>query len=88
MPLAATMMVLPTFVSAQTTAPTTAPATTAPSVTTRANNNGVHGVTTQPSGGLLLNFKDANIDAVLDELSSAAGFIVVKEVKATTCLPL
>src|SRR5688572_8785274 len=38
-------------------------------------------VTTQPGGTLLLNFKDASIDSVLDELSSAAGFIVVKEVK-------
>src|SRR5438552_7794909 len=56
------------------TFPTTSP-------TTRPNNNGVHGITTQPGGGLILNFKDANIDAVLDELSSAAGFIVVKEVK-------
>src|SRR5437667_7802757 len=56
----------------------TLPAT---SPTTRPNNNGIHGITTQPGGGLLLNFKDANIDAVLDELSTAAGFIVVKEVK-------
>jgi general secretion pathway protein D len=62
------------------TAPSTAPSTTAFSAT-RPNGNGVHGVTTQPGGGLLLNFKDASIDAVLDELSSAAGFIVVKEVK-------
>src|ERR1700709_2566681 len=44
-------------------------------------NGALHGVTTQPGGGLLLNFKDAGIDAVLDELSAAAGFIVVKEVK-------
>src|SRR5437667_4747226 len=56
----------------------TLPAT---SPTTRPNNNGIHGITTQPGGGLLLNCKDANIDAGLDELSSAAGFIVVKEVK-------
>src|SRR5213082_688511 len=67
---------------AQTTAPVPVPVpSSATSPTTRPNNNGVHGVTTQPGGGLLLNFKDANIDAVLDELSSAAGFIVVKEVK-------
>ena len=39
------------------------------------------GVTTQPGGGLMLNFRDANIDAVLDELSQAAGFIVVKTAK-------
>ena len=31
--------------------------------------------------GILLNFKNASTDAVLDELSAAAGFIVVKEVK-------
>ena len=36
-------------------------------------------ITTQPGGGLILNFKDANIDSVLDELSAVAGFIVVKE---------
>src|ERR1700733_4932177 len=61
---------------AQVTGPTTEP-TTAPS----ANHNGVHGVTTEPGGGMLLNFRDANIENVLDELSAAAGFIVVKEVK-------
>ena len=31
-------------------------------------------------GGIMLNFQDASIDAVLDELSAVAGFIVVKEV--------
>ena len=36
----------------------------------------MHGITTQPGGGLSLNFKDATIDSVLDELSAAAGFIV------------
>src|SRR5205823_9373247 len=61
--------------SAQTTAPASQPATRP------ANGNGAHGITTQPGGGLLLNFKDASIDSVLDELSTAAGFIVVKEVK-------
>ena len=45
-----------------------------------ANANGTHGVTTQPGGGLLLNFKEASIDSVLDELSAAAGFIVIKVV--------
>jgi general secretion pathway protein D len=40
-----------------------------------------HNITTQPGGGLLLNFKDASIDSVLDELSRAAGFIIVKTVQ-------
>src|SRR5882724_8715870 len=65
--------------------PTTAPAvtaTTAPTTTasTQPNHNGIHGVTIAPGGNLMLNFKDASIEAVLDELSSAAGFIVVKQV--------
>jgi general secretion pathway protein D len=63
-----------------TTEPTTEP-TTAPSANGTNHNGAQHGVTTQPGGGLLLNFKDASIDNVLDELSAAAGFIVVKEVK-------
>ena len=45
------------------------------------NANATTHVTTQPGGTLILNFKDASIDSVLDELSAAAGFIVVKEVK-------
>src|SRR4051794_2037012 len=64
------------------TAPSTMPSTmptTAPSSRATTGNN--HGVTTQPGGAIMLNFKDANIDAVLDELSAAAGFIVVKEVQ-------
>src|SRR2546423_7366001 len=78
--IAAATIGITAIAPAQTTAPSaTQPASTQPA--TRPSNNGVHGVTTQPGGGLLLNFKDANIDAVLDELSSAAGFIVVKEVK-------
>ena len=60
-----------------TTSPTTAPTTQS---STRPNGNAVHGVTTQPGGGLKLNFKDASIDSVLDELAAAAGFIVIKEV--------
>jgi general secretion pathway protein D len=72
--MAATLWTATTF--AQTTEPTTEP-TTMPT----ANHNGLHGVTTQPGGGMLLNFKDASIENVLDELSAAAGFIVVKEVK-------
>jgi len=35
----------------------------------------------QKNGKMTLNFQDASIDVILDELSSAAGFIVVKEVK-------
>jgi general secretion pathway protein D len=61
----------------QTTAPSSQPASRPATV----NGNGAHGVTTQPGGGMTLNFKEATIDSVLDELSSAAGFIVVKEVK-------
>lgn len=61
--------------------PSTQPAT-APSAAARNNNAATSPhVTTQPGGGLVLNFKDASIDSVLDELSAAAGFIVVKEVK-------
>jgi general secretion pathway protein D len=45
------------------------------------NGNATTHVTTQPSGTLTLNFKDASIESILDELSAAAGFIVVKEVK-------
>lgn len=63
----------PTTQQAQDTAQ--ANATTRP-----ANDNGPRGATTQPGGGIMLNFRDARIDAVLDELSAAAGFIVVKTV--------
>src|SRR4051812_46090508 len=42
------------------------------------NGNGAPHITTAPGGGIVLNFKDASIDAVLDELSSVAGFIVVR----------
>lgn len=54
------------------TQPATAPAT-------RPANN-LHGITTQPGGGLKLNFKEASIESVLDELSAAAGFIIIKDV--------
>jgi general secretion pathway protein D len=66
-------------------APTTAP-TTAPVAVRRNGNNGANGnrgVTTAPGGGLILNFQNASIDSVLDELSSSAGFIVVKETQPT-----
>jgi len=33
-----------------------------------------------PAGAIVLNFKDAPLDAVLDYLSEAAGFVVVKDV--------
>src|SRR5436853_354774 len=46
----------------------TQPATTQPA--TRPGANGLHGITTQPGGGLMLNFKEASIDSVLDELSA------------------
>ena len=35
----------------------------------------------EKNGRMTLNFQDTSIDVILDELSSAAGFIVVKEVK-------
>jgi hypothetical protein len=60
--------------ASQPSTPTTAPAT-------RPANDGPKGIIVQPGGGLLLNFKEASIDSVLDELSTVAGFIVVKEVK-------
>lgn len=60
---------------AQTTTPSTAPATQRANGVVIPNGH----ITTQPGGGLLLNFKDASIDSVLDELSAVAGFIVVKE---------
>ena len=56
-----------------TTQPTTAPAR---------NNNGPPGIE-RSEGGLVLNFRDASIDVVLDELSAAAGFIIVREAKPT-----
>src|SRR4051812_537566 len=61
-----------------TTAPTSQPAT---QPTSQANGNGK--LITAAPGGLLLNFKDAPIDSVLDELSKVGGFIIVKVVKPT-----
>src|SRR5258706_2535777 len=61
------------------TQPATAP-TTQQGATSRPTTNNVHGIPTQPGGGLMLNFKEASIDSVLDELSAAAGFIVMKQV--------
>src|SRR5687767_10445073 len=64
------------------TGPATQPAATQPvEATTRPTTRvGNGGVIRQPGGGILLNFKDASIEAVLDELSAVAGFVVVKEV--------
>lgn len=45
--------------------------------------SGAPGVATTQGGGLLLNFKNASIDSVLDQLSAVAGFIVVRETKVT-----
>lgn len=53
---------------------------TQPVIPTTQPDSAVNGVTRQ-NGGMLLNFRDASIDVVLDELSAAAGYIVVKEVK-------
>ena len=61
--LALSLGLIPASFSLAQTFPATAPTTRA---STR-NNNGVHGITTQPNG-LILNFRDASIDAVLDEL--------------------
>jgi general secretion pathway protein D len=66
---------------ATTQTATTQFTSTRPTTGAHANGNGVHGVTTQPGGGLILNFKDASIESVLDELSATAGFIVVKIAK-------
>src|SRR5215213_4338892 len=63
-----------------TTAPTVeARPTTIPARNGNGNGATTH-ITTQPAG-LMLNFKDASVDTVLDELSAVAGFIVVKEVR-------
>ncbi|MCY2954379.1 MAG: type II secretion system secretin GspD [Planctomycetota bacterium] len=61
--------------------------TTQPSPTTRPIAAAATQPTTRPvyvtklDGGLILNFKDASIDAVLEQLSEVAKFIIVKETK-------
>ena len=45
----------------------------------RNGNGGEPGGITREGGGLVLNFNDASIDVVLDELSAAAGFVIVKQ---------
>src|SRR5947207_13776777 len=52
----------------------------APRPATQPAANGQQGVI-KADGGIILNFKDASIDAVLEQLSDVAGFIVVKETK-------
>lgn len=67
-----------TFAQVVPEAPTTAPATQ--QATPPAPTRTLTGVE-KKNGGMTLNFVDASIDVVLDELSAAAGFIVVKEVR-------
>src|SRR5437763_46943 len=38
-------------------------------------------ISTTQGGGIMLNFRDASIEAVLDQLSEVAGFIVVKDTR-------
>src|SRR5438045_8599077 len=52
----------------------------APRPATQPAANGQQGII-RADGGIILNFKDASIDAVLEQLSDVAGFIVVKETK-------
>src|SRR2546423_2186712 len=60
-------------------APATQP-TARPAPATQPIGNGTPGII-RADGGIILNFKDASIDAVLEQLSEVAGFIVVKETK-------
>lgn len=64
------------------TQPATAPAATQPGAVNPATAQPVTvlgSTTTQPAKKIVLEFKDAPIDAVLDYLSEVAGFIVSKE---------
>ncbi|MGA2502181.1 MAG: secretin N-terminal domain-containing protein, partial [Tepidisphaeraceae bacterium] len=68
-----------------TTQPTTQPlvvATTQPTTqpTTRSSASTPH-IVLQPGGRILLNFKEASIDSVLDELSAVAGYTIYRQVK-------
>lgn len=66
---------------------TPTPAQTLPPSTPAAPRNGAangeqaEGAIRRANGGLILNFRDANIDVILDELSAEAGFIIVREIK-------
>ena len=70
------------FLAAQQT---TQPAAATQPATTQPAGNQPAG--TQPAGaakvngGIILNFQEASIDAVLEELSAVAGFVVIKEKK-------
>ncbi len=64
-------------------APATQPTTQSTTQPLAHNTNEIHGITTAPGGGLMMNFKDAPITTVLDELSSVAGFIIVPVAKPT-----
>lgn len=72
--------------SAPSTSPTTmvtvvpTPATTQP---TAADDDEQTALTVSPTTQISLNFKDAPIDAVLEHLSAAAGFIVIKDAPVT-----
>jgi general secretion pathway protein D len=56
-----------------------APPTTQPA--TRPTTQPANGQIIRADGGIILNFKDASIDTVLEQLSDHAGFVVVKETK-------
>lgn len=60
--------------------PTTQPATQ-PTAAARPTEMPTEAYVRRLNGALLLNFKDASIDAVLEQLSEVAGFIIVKETK-------
>ena len=75
--VAAALLAVATVVRAQTR-PTSAPTITGPTTASTRNGDGGEGVR-KTDQGLVLNFRDASINVVLDELSAAAGFIVVKE---------
>src|SRR3954468_9326429 len=77
-PLMIIASILLVAAQANAQAPATQP-TTRPAATTQPNGNG-QGII-RADGGVILNFKDASIDAVLEQLSDVAGFIVVKETK-------
>jgi general secretion pathway protein D len=62
-----------------TTAPTTGPATSRPTTSGTANGNGGNATTHPAAAKISMNFQDAPIDSVLNYLSEAAGFSVVKD---------
>ncbi|MEI8196431.1 MAG: type II secretion system secretin GspD, partial [Phycisphaerae bacterium] len=60
-----------------TTQAATAPATMP--TTLPGNGAGMGGITTRPGAKLSVNFKDARLDYVLDQLSQVAGYVIVPE---------